>query len=177
VRAVHRVERWLPSVSGRVAPLVERFSLGLAAVRQPRRLLMALMLSLPLWLLIAAGIWLTAFAFHMTMPFVGSFLVVAFLVIGVAVPTPGAIGGFHAAFQVAVTSFYGVPDDRAVGGALVLHAISFLPVVLIAAAIMLHEGLSFGRMRDMASRSDPSTGPTPQVSPAVGHVGELGDLP
>jgi len=178
VRAVHRVERWLPAASGRLLPLVERFSLGLAAVRQPRRLLMALSLSLPLWVLIATGIWLTALAFHMTVPFIGSFLIAAILVIGVAVPTPGAIGGFHAAFQVAVTSFYGVPDDRAVGGAIVLHAISFLPVVLIAAAIMLHEGLSLGRMREMASAvsgSAETSGPPP--GQPVGPVREIGDLP
>ena len=49
------------------------------------------------------------------------------LVVGVAVPTPGAIGGFHAAYQIAVQMFFGAPPDRAFGAAIVLHAISFLP--------------------------------------------------
>jgi len=165
VRLVHRLERRLPVVAGRVAPLVERFTAGLATVRQPRRLLVALALSVPLWLTIAAGIWFATLAFHMTVPYVGSFLIVAFLVIGVAVPTPGAIGGFHAAFEVAVTTFYGVAPDRAVGAAIVLHAVSFLPVVLAGAALMVHEGLSLGRMRAMA------TGAPGDAEPASGGPG------
>ncbi len=32
------------------------------------------------------------------------------LVVGVAVPTPGAIGGFHMFYQIGVTSFYHAPD-------------------------------------------------------------------
>ncbi len=168
-RATRWVERCVPSTTGRLSPLVERFTLGLATVRQPGRLLVAVGLSVPLWMTIAAGIWLAALAFNMTVPYSGSFLIVAFLVIGVAVPTPGAIGGFHAAFQVAVTSFYGVPDDRAVGGAIVLHALSFLPIVLIGALLMMREGLSVRRVRELAAGRD---GDTPAGSEAMPPVRE-----
>ena len=41
---------------------------------------------------------------------------------GVAMPTPAGVGGFHAAFQVGVTSFYAAPVDVAVGAALGGHA-------------------------------------------------------
>jgi hypothetical protein len=34
-----------------------------------------------------------------------SFLIQAMLVIGVAVPTPGAVGSFHEAYRIAVTTF------------------------------------------------------------------------
>lgn len=170
-RATLWLERRVSSAAGRLSPLVERFTQGLATVRQPRRLLVAVALSVPLWMTIAAGIWLAALAFHMTVPYLGSFLIVSFLVIGVAVPTPGAIGGFHAAFQVAVTSFYGVPDDRAVGGAIVLHALSFLPVVLIGALLMMREGLTVRRVRDLAAGRDAASGgnaPMPAVREAEG---------
>jgi len=142
-------------------------------VRQPRRLLTALALSLPLWLAIATATWVVALAFHMTVPFVGSFLIVAILVIGVAVPTPGAIGGFHAAFEMAVTGFYGVSADRAVGGAIVLHAVSFLPVVLAGAALMVHEGLTVSRMRAMAERPPEDSAPAADgMDPEPESVGE-----
>jgi hypothetical protein len=68
----------------------------------------------------------------------------------VAVPTPGAVGGFHLAYQIAVQSFFGVPDDRAVGAAIVLHAISFVPVTLLGIAFMAQEGLTFGSVRQIA---------------------------
>ena len=50
-----------------------RLPKGLAIVRQPGRLLMALVLSVPLWLSIAPGIWLVTRAFHIDMPFSGRF--------------------------------------------------------------------------------------------------------
>ena len=73
---------------------------GLAVMRQPRRMLIALALSVPLWLAIASGIWLTSQAFHITFPFQASFLVTTVLVVGVAVPTPG--GGRRVSPRVSV---------------------------------------------------------------------------
>ena len=148
-----RVERVLPAALARaVARFVESFAQGLAVMRQPGRLLVALAWSFPLWLSIAAGIWLTSLAFHITFPFAGSFLVTTILVVGVAMPTPGAIGGFHAAYQIAVQTFFGAPDDRAVGGAIVLHAISFIPVTLLGIVFMAREGLTLGRARELAAK-------------------------
>jgi hypothetical protein len=134
-----------------VASFVETFTQGLAVMRQPRRLLVSFALSIPLWMSIAAGIWLTSLAFHITFPFVGSFLVMTILVVGVAMPTPGAVGGFHAAYQIAVHSFFGVPDDRAVGAAIVLHAVSFVPVTLLGLYFMAREGLSLSRAQALAT--------------------------
>jgi uncharacterized membrane protein YbhN (UPF0104 family) len=96
----------------------------------------------PLWLSIAAGIWCVSRAFHIPLPFVGSFLVMALLVVGVAVPTPGAVGGFHYFYRLAATTFYGAPNDRAVGAAIVLHAVSFVPVAVVGLALLAREGMS-----------------------------------
>jgi uncharacterized protein (TIRG00374 family) len=160
------VQRVLPERIARiVATFVETFAQGLAVMRQPGRLLVSLALSLPLWLSIAAGIWLTSRAFHITFPFQASFLVMTILVVGVAVPTPGAVGGFHLAYQIAVHNFFGVPDERAAGAAIVLHAISFVPVTLLGIGFMAGEGLTFGGVRDLAA-AEGSTAPKPG-SPAL----------
>lgn len=146
-----RVERFLPArLAHAAAGFVETFAQGLAVMRQPGRLFIALGLSLPLWLSIALGIWLTSQAFHMTFPYAASFLVMTVLVVGVAVPTPGAIGGFHAAYEFAVVTFFAAPPDRAVGAAFVLHAISFVPVTLLGAAFMIAEGLTLSGARALA---------------------------
>jgi len=147
-----RIEHVLPARLARlVAKFVESFTQGLGVMRQPRRLLVSLALSVPLWLSIAAGIWLTSLAFHITFPYVGSFLVMTILVVGVAMPTPGAVGGFHAAYQIAVHSFFGAPDDRAVGAAIVLHAVSFVPVTLLGLVFMARDGLSLSRAQALAA--------------------------
>jgi hypothetical protein len=147
-----KVERVLPEKLARaVAKFVESFTQGLAVIRQPRRLLVSLALSIPLWVSIATGIWLTSLAFHITFSLLGSFLVLVILVVGVAMPTPGAVGGFHAAYQIAVQTFFGAPDDRAIGAAIVLHAISFVPVTLIGLVLMAREGLTFASAKALAS--------------------------
>jgi glycosyltransferase 2 family protein len=128
-------------------------------MRQPARLIVALVLSFPLWLSIAAGIWLTSRAFHITFPYQASFLIMTILVVGVAVPTPGAIGGFHAAYQIAVQTFFAAPTDRAVGGAIVLHAISFVPVTILGIIFMLSEGLTLAGAREIAASADADAAP------------------
>lgn len=143
-----RIERVLPPRLARaVATFVESFTQGLAVLRQPRRLVVSLLLSIPLWVSIAAGVWLTSMAFHITFPFMGSFLVLMLLVVGVAVPTPGAVGGFHAAYQIGVQTFFAASDDRAIGAAIVLHAISFLPVTALGLVFMARDGLTLSRAR------------------------------
>src|SRR4029079_15011018 len=113
-RVTRTVVRVLPErLGGAAARLVRAFAEGLAIVRQPDRLLMALALSVPVWLSIAAGIWLSTLAFHIDMPFTGAFLIQALLVVGVAVPTPGAVGGFHYFSPLGGTPVSGRPRARA----------------------------------------------------------------
>ena len=151
---VGRVSRVLPErLAVKVAHIAHMFVQGMAVMRDPRRLGQSLLLSVPLWLTIAAGIWLVTVAFHMTIPFTGSFLIVALLVVGVAAPTPGAVGGFHLAFQIGTVVFYGVENDRAVGAAIVLHAVSFLPITLLGAIFMLQDGLSIGRVQKLGEEA------------------------
>jgi uncharacterized protein (TIRG00374 family) len=150
-RWAYKVEHLLPGrLTHKLAEGLLRFAEGLAVVRAPRRLLMALLLSFPLWIVIALSIWVVIRAFGIGMPFTGSILVMALLVVGVAVPTPGGVGGFEAAIQIGLTSFYAVPNDRAVGTALVLHAVSLLPTVVLGFLFLIQDGLSFGTMRHLA---------------------------
>lgn len=155
-RLVLGIERVLPGALARAASgFVKTFAQGLAVMRQPGRLVASMGLSFPLWLAIAIGIWLTSRAFDITFPFTASFLVMMILIVGVAVPTPGAIGGFHAAYQIAVQVFFGAPTDPAVGGAIVLHAISFLPVTLLGLFFMFSEGLTLSGARQIAETAAP----------------------
>jgi uncharacterized protein (TIRG00374 family) len=178
-RAALQIERILPPRMARiVADFVETFAQGLGVMRQAGRLAVSLLLSIPLWMSIAAGTWLTSRAFHMTFSYLGSFLVMTLLVVGVAMPTPGAIGGFHAMYQIAVTKFFGVPVDRAVGAAIVLHALSFVPVTLLGLVFMAREGLSLGRMRELTAeeRTHPEgtlRAPQGRSEPGRGETGVI----
>jgi uncharacterized protein (TIRG00374 family) len=149
---LERLERVLPSaLAGLLARIAEKFARGLAAIRRPSRLLVALALSFPLWLSIVVGIWAAAVAFQIAVPFTGSFLILSLLVLGVAVPTPGAVGGFHAAFRYGATTFFGAPDDAAVGAAIVLHLFSVGPSLLLGLLFAAQEGLNVAGMRRIAN--------------------------
>ena len=141
----------LAALIGRVA---EKFATGLGAIRRPGRLLVALLWSFPLWLSIALGIWAVTVAFHFAVPFTGSFLLLALLVIGVAVPTPGAIGGFHEAIRIGATVFYGAPDDAAVGAAIVLHLFSIGPSLVLGLFFAAQAGLNLAGMRRLADQAE-----------------------
>ncbi len=147
-----KVERVVPArVAALVAKLVHTFLQGLAIVRQPGRMAVAGLLSFPLWLSIAAGIWLGARAYAIDMSFPASFLLMALLVVGVAVPTPGSVGGYHKAYQIGAVAFFGVANDRAVAAAVVAHAISIVPVTVAGVIFLAQEGLSLGRLRALAA--------------------------
>jgi glycosyltransferase 2 family protein len=151
---VLNIERVLPQrLAQVVARLARTFAEGLAVVRRPRRLVMALGWSIVLWVLIAVYGWLAARAFGIDFPLPGSFLLSAMLVVGVAVPTPGGVGGVHEAFRLGVTSFFGADNDTAVGAAIVMHA---LTTVLVASAgfwFAMRDGLTIGNLKTMAGQA------------------------
>jgi uncharacterized protein (TIRG00374 family) len=144
------LHRWLLKAEAilppRFAVLIARFASslaeGFAVVRQLRRLLAAVAWSLAVWLTIAAGIWAVSVAFGVAMPFTGAWLMLAPLVVGVAVPTPGGVGGFHEAYRIGATAFFGAANNTAVGAAIVLHAISMVPVTIAGLLFMVQDGLN-----------------------------------
>jgi uncharacterized protein (TIRG00374 family) len=154
-RTLTRLEQVLPStLAGLIARIVEKFALGLGAVRRPGRLAIALLWSLPLWLSIGLGIWAVAVAFDFAIPFTGSFVLMALLTVGVAVPTPGAVGGFHEAFRIGATMFFGAPDSAAVGAAIVLHLFSVGPALLLGLFYAAQAGLNVSAMRRLAGQAE-----------------------
>lgn len=147
--------RVLPhTVADRLAELARTFSTGFAVAREPRALAAAFVWSFPLWLAIAAEAWLVTIAFDIAMPFTGTFLLQALLVIGVAVPTPGAVGSYHEAYRIGVTTLFGAAEDTAVAAAIVTHAISYFPVIVTGLLFMVQDGLSVGRLKALASTKE-----------------------
>jgi uncharacterized membrane protein YbhN (UPF0104 family) len=107
----------------------------------------------PLWASIGLGVWLTSMAFDLTFPFLGSFLVLALLAAGVSLPTPGGVGGFHYTYLLALTQFFGAPEEASAAAALVLHAVSVVPVAILGLVFMWQDGLSLGRLQGMGAEA------------------------
>jgi uncharacterized protein (TIRG00374 family) len=163
---VLRVERVLPARMARaVAAFARTFAQGLAVVRRPSRLVYATGWSVVLWMAIALQVWVIARAFSIAVPVGGSFLVTAMLVVGVALPTPGGVGGSHEAFRLGVTSFYHADNNAAVGAAILQHALNFAPVTLMGLWFVVRDGLNFTRLREISATAPPTDPPAPAAPP------------
>ena len=148
---VHSAAWLLPhTMARRLGHLASTFSAGFAVARSPKGLFLSLFWSFPLWLAIAGETWAVTRAFDIDMPFSGTFLLQAMLVVGVAVPTPGGVGSYHEAYRIGVTSFFGAPNDQAVAAAIVVHFIAFVPILVVGMLMMIQDGLSLGSLRAMA---------------------------
>lgn len=154
-RWLARAPRWL---GGPLAGILHAFTGGLAVLRAPLPHLVGIGgQSLLVWLLIALGFHLNHLAFGIDLPFHATFLLIAFLVVGVAIPTPGMVGGFHAAYLIALSDVFGVERERAAAAGIAAHALSNIPVLVLGLALLGRERLSLGRVAQVARE-----GQTPQ---------------
>ncbi len=131
-----------PRFSGRLEALLSHLLDGLAALRSPRDAALVAAQSALLWLVICVQIWCTLKAFDLTFPFPVTFFVLTWGVMGLAIPTPGGVGGYHAAIAYCLTGFYSVPRNTAAAFALVSHAVSFVPITLLGLGFLLAGGFS-----------------------------------
>ena len=137
--------------AGAVSRAVRSFGEGLAVLKaSPSHLAAILAQSAVVWLLLALGIYWNNRAFGLNLPFHTAFLILAFLTVGVAIPTPGTVGGFHAFYRAALTEAYGVDNDVAAAAGIASHALGNLPVLLLGLALIGREGLTVGKVANMS---------------------------
>ena len=153
-----------PKMAAALARLVQTFVEGLAVMRSPGHLAAAACWSIAVWLSIALGIWFTSHAFDLTVSFVGSFIVVGYLAVGVSLPTPGGAGGFHVLYKVALTTFFGADPAVAAAAAIVLHAVSFVPITIVGLVFMWQDGLTLGGLKKMRAEAQAAEMPPPERS-------------
>ncbi len=108
------------------------------------------------WACLTSQFWLATLAVHHPLPYDTSFFVTGVTTVGLAIPTPGGIGGFHKATQLVLTRFYGFTVDSSVAVAVLFHLIGTLPVLLTGLILFAKEGVS---LKQLASRdADDSAG-------------------
>ena len=158
-RAMAVIDRCLSVLPTRLArPLSDAaraFSQGLAILQAPLRHLLAIAgQSVATWLTIALGIYFNNLAFGLDLPFHTTFPIIGFLTVGVAVPTPGMVGGFHLAYQLALSECFGVDKETAAAAGIASHALTNLPVLLIGLLCLRGEGLTLGKVAEIAGEGE-----------------------
>ncbi len=156
LRVADRIFAVLPTRLGAgLGRLLRSFAAGLAVLHSPPRRLLALAgQSLLVWLSIAASIYWTNLAFGIDVHFAGTFLMLGVLTVGVAIPTPGMVGGYHEAYLISLTQAFGVDRQAAAAAAIACHAISTLPVLVLGLVFLAREGLSLGQVAHLADKEE-----------------------
>jgi uncharacterized protein (TIRG00374 family) len=158
-RFVKPLLRPLPArIGAKVESILLSFLDGLGALGSVRNVAVVAASSFALWLLICVQVHATLRAFDLVFPFPVAFFVVAWAILGLFIPTPGGVGGYHTAVAYALTGFYGVAKNTAAAFALVSHALSFVPITLIGLAFLAAGGFS---LRSLATAPGPSSSPSP----------------
>jgi len=139
----------------------DAFAKTLAITERPRDFLTVIFATAGVWLCLTAQYWLVFVAMHRPLPYDATFFLNGVTTIGIAIPTPGGVGGFHKLCQWALTSFYGFDIDSSVAITLILHLVGAVPVVLTGTALFAREGL---RWRDLTHAADDVAGDTTSQS-------------
>jgi uncharacterized membrane protein YbhN (UPF0104 family) len=104
---------------------------GFDALRRPSGLARVIGYSLLIAVLTAVSAWLTLRAFETPIPFAGAFLLLGLVTVAGMIPTPAAIGGFHAACQLGLVTLFHMQRAATLLPVLILHAVLYLPAALL----------------------------------------------
>jgi uncharacterized protein (TIRG00374 family) len=85
-------------------------------------------------------------------------LVMAFTLVGSAVQLPGVGGGSQVASFLAYTAIFGVEKEPAAAASIVLWLISFAACSLAGVPLLIHEGFSLGKLRELAENEKEAAG-------------------
>lgn len=150
--------RRLHSALGRLLParfrdswmhFFDTFAETLEITRHPRAFATVILCTAGVWAALTSQFWFAAKAAHTPLPYDSSFFVTGVTTVGLAIPTPGGIGGFHKACQLVLTRFYQFSIDASVAVAVLFHIIGTLPVLVLGLILFAREGLHW---RDVTPR-------------------------
>jgi uncharacterized protein (TIRG00374 family) len=151
-----RVLRPWPRFASRVSRSLDWFVRGVHGVRAPEHAVPLALWTVAAWVIPALGAWAVLRALHLSLSWVSPWVVLAFVGISVSIPSaPGFIGVFHAAAAVAL-GLLGVARAEAVGYAIILHAVQFIPITVLGWIFLLREQVSLAD----ATRTTPQVAAT-----------------
>ena len=129
-------------VERRAMDVLGTMSEGLRGVRAGHHFVPIALSTVLIWLLFALSVWTGLRAAHLDLPLAASWTVLAFLGLGVSLPSsPGYVGVVQAATVLALALF-SVPRTEALSFSLLIHASQFVPVTLYGIVLLLVEHVS-----------------------------------
>jgi uncharacterized protein (TIRG00374 family) len=150
-----RMQGWLKAQGSRarIAGILVGFARGVQMLRTWGQLAQAVAYSGIHWFLVLLVYYWVSRSFGGrlgTISLSEATLVMAFTLVGSIVQLPVAGGGSQLASILAFTTIVGVEKEPATAAAIVLYLVTFAACSLVGAPLLAHEGLSLGKLREMA---------------------------
>jgi uncharacterized protein (TIRG00374 family) len=138
---------------GKTAGIMLEFARGVQTIRSGRDLTLALFYSAVHWFLVLVIYLWVAKSFGGTLAALGlsdAMLVLAVTLVGSVLQLPGVGGGSQAVSTIAYTKIFLVKTEAALAASIVLWLITFAACSLAGVPLLIHEGLSLGKLKEMA---------------------------
>jgi len=151
-----RRQTWIEWLPLRIRHLVKSFMEGFRALQSRKAVLQVVALSIVIWLTITTQIWCMVKAYVPTFPYTGTLLILAMTVVGIAIPTPGGVGGYQFFMNLVLVHFFSQhlssvdPHSQAAGISNGCYLISMVPVIIIGLIFLNREGLSLSRISEIS---------------------------
>ena len=146
--AAHRVARIVPiRFAAGVERLVAAFLGGFDVLLRPGSWWRLPATSLATWIAPILVLPVALAATSVDVDWTASLLLTPLTALGIAIPTPAGIGGYHALMSFGLTSMLSVPAEQAAAAAVVAHAVQVIPVILLGLYFSWREGLGIGSLR------------------------------
>jgi uncharacterized protein (TIRG00374 family) len=150
-------QRW-PRIERRLLDVLGTMSEGLEGVRTRRHVFPILVSSAGIWIVLAVAVWMGLHATHLDLPLSASWAVLAFMGLGVSLPSsPGYVGVIQAATVLAL-ALYSVPRAEALSFSLIFHAAQYFPVTIYGLVLLFVEQVSLSE----AARGNATVASTPR---------------
>ncbi len=126
--------------------VINKFSEGVGGIKNARYVVMALLLSLIVWVIEGTFLFLMARAFSVPLGYPQSFFVLFFMGLAVTLPqAPGYVGTLEL-FGVTALGLLSVPKQLGLSLILAVHGTQFIFVLVLGIWALWSEGLTFGNL-------------------------------
>lgn len=141
-----RVTRLLPpGFARRVERLTHSFLDGFSFLKSPRHFLIIGVLSVLVWGLYAVMTWCGLKAFGLEeLGFSGAVVLLSISSIGIAIPTPGGTGTYHAFASQTLILLFGIGNATALSFATLTHAVGFMAGTVFGLYYFLADRVTLG---------------------------------
>jgi uncharacterized protein (TIRG00374 family) len=137
-------------IGDKLLELLKSFREGVVTLKDRQSYLIVFILSIIIWICYAVVFAIGFYAFNFietyNVPLGASFVLLVITTISILVPSsPGYVGTYHWLCMISL-SLFAVPKSPALGYAIVIHAVNFIPVAIVGVAFSLKEGIKISKI-------------------------------